>query len=64
MVIKLWYPSKGEFVKELEMPLEYKEEQTFSLIRYKRDGSQFQSYKQVFVRIGDSEYEFDHEVDL
>ena len=60
--VKLWYPCKGEFLKEVEVPVEYEQKQTFSLVRYRRSIDKgLQRYKMVFVHIKNNEYEYDHE---
>ena len=61
--IKLWYITRGDFVKEIEMPIEYEPKHTFSLIRYEREFQKLKKIKWVFVQISENEYEFDHKED-
>ncbi len=55
MIIKLWYPCKGEFCKEYEifdMPLP-------QIIRHDIYRN-IQRERLVFIYIGEKDYEFDH----
>ncbi len=61
MIVKLWYPCKGEFLKELELPLEYEPKQTITIITYEKRFQHVQRYKAVFVRVDEQfNYEFDY----